>query len=50
VLSFRFSTLDESTRLKVSSPWEVEGLEREVETGAGNGEIGEGCEWPSFKR
>lgn len=50
VLSLRFSTRDESTRVRVSSPWEVEGLEREVETGAVNEEIGEGCEWPSFKR
>lgn len=41
VLSLRFSTRDESTRLGLSSPWEVEGLDREVETGAGNGEIGD---------
>lgn len=50
VLSLRFSTRDESTRLGISSPWEVEGLDREVAMGAGNGEIGEGCEWPSFER
>lgn len=44
VLSLRFSTRDESTRLSASSPWEIEGLDREVVTGAGNGDIGEGCE------
>lgn len=43
----RFSTRDESTRVSTSSPCEVAGLDRDVETEPGIWEMGEACDGTS---
>lgn len=47
VFNLRFSTRDESTRVRTSSPCEVAGLDRDVETEPGIWGTGEACECPS---